>query len=340
MIFKAFRIRILVLCLFLTGVSFSATNFTATSGIWDDPCNWDNGLPGTNNRAVIDQGTCTLQTKDALAKYCDLVRENSTDANLIVNGALVVLEDYRQHFDSASGNGYMEHNGDVSVGDEVILVDNSGNTGSATLVHNSGTFEVAGDFITNDAQSAVDVNVVLNGGKIDVGNIFNFGRVVTESIATMTINPGVTLNTGFDLRIGWGGDTTLPATVTVNGGILNIGGEIQLGRSTGQGILIVNDGRITAGLGGGRDDLRLGGPNKDVGIGICTINGGRVEIFDDVFIGDGGATGTLNINAGVLDVNDNINLSPDAAGIANVNIVDGTNTTARYRLKKEVAYIR
>ncbi len=187
-------------------------------------------------------------------------------------------------------------------------ITNTGLGGMNLIKNGSGTWIVGGSNYLNDNQPFND-RVQMNSGTVVLTN----GCLVSISTLELRIADGNSLNGATGSLVVAGG------TLIVTNNPLSVG----VNSNNASGTLIVNSGTVIAGTGGA--SVFAGSPNDIVvgannATGVMTVNGGTVIDGQDLWLGQNPlASGTLNLNGGVLQVNSIANSGGPAVSIANFN---------------------
>ncbi|VGO20678.1 PEP-CTERM sorting domain-containing protein [Pontiella sulfatireligans] len=169
-----------------------------------------------------------------------------------------------------------------------------------------------------------------------------------NSTATISVVTGGSLTVGDRMDVGNAG-TTGTGKLVVDGGAVNVGNTMTFGRfGSRHGIGELNSGSITVGgtstIGGNNatasGELSISGGNYintsgifNVGLsgeGTLNMNGGVLQLQEDtgvvwnaLRIGSGSGNGTLNLNGGTI-LTGGMLMDQNAAGTATLNLLGGT----------------
>ncbi len=177
----------LALTLLASSVSAAISTWDGTSadGNWDTAGNWDNGVPGTSDQAIISNG-------DTVTKTGDLTLDNNStvdDGLQLTNGTLNVTGSFSNTIPTYTDNANMvsqlgvsdgSTTGTLTVGGTYTLgYKSSGSTRYATLDIFEGSSLTAADFIgRNRSYGTVSQNggwkLNVLGGSVAITDTFNF----------------------------------------------------------------------------------------------------------------------------------------------------------------------
>jgi hypothetical protein len=234
--------------------------------------------------------------------------------NLSGTGSLAA--DHEDIGDSGTGS-FTQSGGTNTVTYDLYLGYNTSGTGTGTYALSGGTLNVGGNIVGGSGLSTFN----LDGGTLNVtGNsiavyIFNVGEAVGSN-GSFTLGSGQTLTAaGFEFVGGYG-----TGSFTQNGGT-NTVGTLYLANgyaSTGT-YNLSGTGSLTA------DDEFLG-INNHYGPAIFTQSGGTNTVTHDLYLAyDTAGTGTYTLNGGTLNVSDNI---VDGSGLSTFILNGGTLTVS------------
>lgn len=186
-------------------------------------------------------------------------------------------------------------------------ITNTGLGGVALTKNGTGTWVIGGSNYLNDGQPFGD-HVFVNAGTLELTN----GGLLSISQLELRIADG-------------NAENNATSSVVVAGGTLIVpNNPLTVGLNTNaSGTLIVNSGTIIAGAGGA--GLFAESPNGIVvggtaATGTMIVNGGQVIDAQVLLLGqDAGASGTLDLNGGLLQVNSITNSGGPTTSVANFN---------------------
>jgi hypothetical protein len=263
----------------------------SASGLWSDGLNWTGHAPPDDTAFIeITNDSSKTITIDANTAVTNLtVQKLTLSAPLGVTNTLLLS-------DAGTNNPLIFQTG-------LELMD-----GAAIRVTNSALVTQLMDDHVN-----IDGSLTLDSGFIDFGDITVTSRVGRATSGVLTLNSG-TMSVG---TMTVGGLTNSTGTVYQNGGTLNVGALLSIGRNLSTtGSFYLSGGQLMV----ANDDTRVGDEgvgqmtvtnstasltNLQVGrdaVGTMTIGpGGVVQVLTDVAIGRfTGSTGTLAVAGGQL----------------------------------------
>ena len=264
----------------------------SVSGLWSDGLNWSGHTPPDNTSFIqITNDDSKTVTIDASATASSLtVQALTLSAPPGTTNTLLLTE-------AGTNNPLILQTG-------LELMD-----GAAVRITNSALVTQ----LMNDHVN-IDGSLTLDSGFIDFGDITVTSRVGRASSGVLTLNSG-TMSVG---TMTVGGLTNSSGTVYQNGGMLNVGALLSIGRNLSTtGSFLLSGGQLNV----PNDDTRVGDEgdgqmlvtnstasltNLQVGrdgVGTMTIqSGGVVKVSTDIAIGRfTGSTGTLAVAGGQLN---------------------------------------
>lgn len=317
---------------------------------------WTNGIASYTNALDWDSNTVPTATDNALSDHGlgTVVQINAGNPDWAVNDLRAGAE--------ANTSGAIEQNGQtVTVNSWLILGDGTNSTGIFTL--NAGTVNIPNGrlFLGGGPDSTTTLNI--NGGVINKtgGDPFVVadGGWNGQVSRTGTVNQvNGTINCGSEIWIGQSGDGTGIGTGIYNlhGGTINASNWFALGRSGGNGTLIMDGGVInksgngnvlvgtgfaTPAGGSGVAELDQSGgtincgqqflvPENSPSSGTYKISGTAVLNLNDwIAIGRNGGTGELDVSGGAaITHNGGGNFDVAGGGPGTVNQTGGAVTNA------------
>jgi T5SS/PEP-CTERM-associated repeat protein len=309
-------------------------------------------VSGTNTRLKIDDITGTANADSLLidASAGTSVTLLQTGGNLTVNNETIGL--------NGSGSSVFEQSGGThTVNNWLFISSGTGNSGSYSL---SGTgsnlaanYEFIGDYGTgtftqNGGTHTVATGLFLGWNGSSSSGTYNLNA---GSLATGAVNIGLNGSGTFIQNGGthvvsndltFGQNSTGNGTYNMNGGTLTVNGDIVNG--IGEGTLNIDGGTVssTNGYVGNSTDVFDSGPNGLVfsrpGVGTAAVDGvgSTWANTSDLYVGNEGGTGTLNITNGGTVTNANgfiatkaftYNSLPDPAGEGSELYIFGSDGT-------------
>jgi hypothetical protein len=171
--------------------------------------------------------------------------------------------------------------------------------GAALVVGDTGTGTLAvGSLGTVSAASGVSIGlgatgtgkIVVNGGTLDDGGIFNVGVAGAGTLVVQ--GGGIVEQTGVNFFVG--GSAGSHGTVVVNGGTLETSGTFAVGGTNASGSLLVEGGGLLSTAGFGGVDVNATG----TGQAAATVSGGTWTVAGGNLVVGGNGSGSLDINGG------------------------------------------
>ena len=298
-----------------------------TSGTWNVPGNWSNGLPTSSISATVDNSCTVFAPTGISGSTSTLYIAISGTGALTVNGGNVTGSNSFLGLNAGSngmatitggkwatnyglfvgffGTGTLSLSGTglVTSGSAVLGV-NPGSNGTATVT--SGTWTNSGNFVIGSSGTGT---LNINGGSVTSGTAF-IGRN-GGSNGTVTVTSGTWTNSGI-LYVGPSGTGTL----NIQGGVVSSGGS-DIGQALGGGGGTVT---ITSGTWNNSAELDIGFS----GMGTLNIQGGAVTSGSSYLGWTAGSNGTATITSGTW--NTSVMLSIGSSGTGTLNINGGTVT--------------
>jgi Concanavalin A-like lectin/glucanases superfamily len=196
-------------------------------------------------------------------------------------------------------------------GDSVVfasdVLQTDSNNSTINIVQNDNSQILANwdtRIMTTGGHDANDViNWTMNGNsKFKVGRDHGFGEAPGTGVMNLTVNNNAEVYAGDRIALGADGGRI---NVVVNSGLMKVGGntanDVIMTDETGENPSSVPTVDWILNLGSGADaDLK--------------INGGRVEVGRNTYLGRGGGTGKISVNGGTLDVK---GVGPVGVGLGN-----------------------
>ncbi len=288
--------------------------WTAGTGSFTDPTNWDTGIvPVNGDVAIINNGGTAELTVSATTSGATLqIGQDGT-------GAMTV-----------TGTGTYETSGDTWIGRTQAAAPAAGDgsltiSGGATVRKIGGLTYIGGG---NDAQGATGTLTVETGSTFfhDSGSQFIIANGVNAGTYTGTVNvTGGTIDGGSGEfwigQEGYGAGTS-NAVLNLSGGSVTTRNWTVVGRWGATGELNVSGGTFTKASGG---NFIVGDGNGSVG--TATQTGGTVNVSSgEMWVGQGGGgSGSYSISAGSLAVNNWFAIGRDG-GTGTFNLTGGTVT--------------
>ena len=254
----------------------------ATTGLWDDPLNWDNGVPTTGDSAYIDNGG-TAQIDSGAAASALYVGDNSS-GTVIQNAGITAVSALHLGRLAGSSGAYYLNGGQLTVAGpppglftpppEVI-----GYSGTGQFHQSGGTHTVSILYIGYNSGSSGTYD--LQDGSLIAGSAYlggaNFQGTFNQTGGTSTVTGELYIRTSGNAYNLQNGSLTAAGTNIQESGTFN-----QTGGTNNAGYLWI--------ISGGRYVLEDGTLN--ITNGALLING--------TLDGNNG-NGTLNINGGLAD---------------------------------------
>lgn len=277
----------------------TSTSWIDGTGAWDDPDNWDNGLPGAYDTAYIDNGGTAQITTDSAAAFVYAGYDNygnieQTDGTFDISDILYL------GYNSGSAGIYTLSGGTLSVGGEIRIGADGGSgtftwTGGTvnatsiilgaggTLNWMGGTLTANSIYVGSSAGTPCAVNITHDwtyGGSLEVN-----GTLGMASYKMTVTNGGVfTLSDGSTSF----GNLYVDFVVKQNGGVNTISNNLDIGHSAGAtGTYDLNAGQLFAAY----EYIGAGGP------GTFTQNGGT-NVLTYIYGGGWIPGGVIIIGAG------------------------------------------
>jgi len=230
------KVILFVLFFTVTAAFVSAqTTFTASSGNWDVPGNWTNGIPDANTDAIIDLGaTCTVNISNAACKSLTLIGGKGETQVLVNSGASLTVTNSTLVSPPTSGNrtNGVFVSGSYTTGSYTMNASNNNNR-DCELGIDGGTVTVTGNLTMNGTPTRNAVNFT-TGGTLRIAGVLSGGSV-TAGTGTVEFNnsgnqsiPAYTYN---NITVSGSGTKSLSGAVSVSG--LNISaGDLSIGANT------------------------------------------------------------------------------------------------------------
>ena len=241
-----------------------------------------------------------------------------------------------------SGSKLTLSGGTVDVGSELKLGGNSGADGTVEI--SGGTLTVTDSALIGDISGSTGT-VAVSGGTLDCGGGLSDHLVVgNDGYGTLTVSGSgiVNVNNAKDLIIGNGINNSASNNVTVSGGNLNVGDNIEIGKASGAvgylnvsgGTVNVTDALVVGDTAGSIGKVAISGGTLTNGVdgdvtvgssgnGELTVSGSgvlRTSGNGDLLIGGAsGGTGLVTVAGGVLDVAADITVGYNSVGTMTIN---------------------
>jgi hypothetical protein len=294
--------KIIVVCIFLLcGFSYLNALTTWTGNVsnnWNDPGNWDNGVPDQTTDALIpDQSSCA---RDPMISSGD-----APCANLTNNGSLSVQNGFslniqNNYFSGSAGNldlfnsdanvgGTMNNGGTVNVSDPYAAGTSSINCGTYSAEANSQTnINDNGELNCTQFSAASDSETELNSGGSLSATHLNDNGSIAENGGTIACDD-FALGSDSSVEISNGSFNSTGGGTFANGSVLDLSGNGSFrfdGDVSFDGTATI-DGNATLWAGGSDNPIFNAGTT-----GTVTVNSGYFSIESYV------SNGTTNINGG------------------------------------------
>jgi len=280
----------ILLC--LAGLAHGQTNNNwtgATSGDWNTPTNWSEGVVPTkaaNQHAVINTSVPNIAT---------ITQGIIPPADIIVGGA--------------GGNGRLDHlAGDASTGtDNWMYVGTAGGTG----VFNLADTIVVGQGVSGYGLGSGSMNT--NGGRFIVGG------PTAGSTGTVNLNTTGTLTVTSEMNVTTNGGT---GVVNLENGTIVANNFLRVGYQAGSnGTLNMTGGTIRK---QGSNNLIIGAGG---GTGTAHVSGGTINISNELWVGNAAnSKGTLNFSGGTVTGGTYVCIGRDTGTKGTLNFTGGTWT--------------
>ncbi|HXT11267.1 MAG TPA: autotransporter-associated beta strand repeat-containing protein [Candidatus Angelobacter sp.] len=257
---------------------------------------------------VISNGTLQVATPTTISPSSDLIvgpsgtlelnGQNQTAGQLVGSGVV----------DNASGIPATLTIGSATTGTWNGTITNAGNGGMALHTVGTGALVIGGSNYLTDGQPFSD-HVLIDGSTLIVTN----GGLISIPNLEFRIADGNQINSSTSQVVVAGG------TIIVTNNPLSVG----INSNSASGTLIVNSGTVIAGTGGGGQFAES--PNYIVvgasgATGLLVVNGGQVIDGQELWLGqNAGASGTLDLNGGLLAVAGIANSTTPDVSVANFN---------------------
>jgi len=256
---------------------------------------------GLNGTGTVEQvsGVLTVTTNLVLGEnQGDLGRYTITNGSLVVSND-VMVGDMGKGYLTVTGTAAIAVGADLRVGDGGSGAEDSG----STLTVGGGTLSIGDDLLLGDSASGADGTMTMVGGTVQVTNVMRVGDAsgasgaVTISGGQLSINIGNT-NSSKALVIGQSGHGTMTVTGAATVDTINTAyGDVVVGgnaNNDNDNTLTVSGGEMNVG-----DNLEIG--NDSGAVGTVAVSGGTLSVYDEILVGhSGGSTGTLSITGGVV----------------------------------------
>lgn len=320
-------------------LTFNFTNAVGSAGNdWEEPGNWDlNQLPTQDSRIFINAGNngsdyAEIQSVVDVSNNGNTggqanqrgiwVGDNGGGGRLEVRGignSLTVNDAYLRIGNGSGSTGLVNvftgaqltTNHDIRVGEgggEGRLVVVNATVDAGRIVHFNGSYVFqgtanvtatsnadgnSGSNLQNIQLLGFNGNVNLRASSNDTDGFQSFHN------GNSTINSGGEFTTNREVRVGWGHATTL----NVNGGTLNVGSYLPVGRNSGgNGTINLIDGVINANVSAADTYLTAFGTFDDA-VGVMNQTGGTFNQngIRGIALGElDNGTGTYNLDGGDL----------------------------------------
>ena len=320
-------ISLLTPLFFLPYAALADSSWTgAVSADWNDPANWTNGLPGGTNAIIntIPANIATISANPTATQNDIFVGLNGGNTGRVdQTGGLVTTNGGNWMFIGQGGGtgtynlantaatggaltGFGTGTGSMTFGR--IYAGQSGGNGTIN-VNTTGTVTMAGEL--NVGIDAGSVGVV----KMDAGTWNRTGdnAWIGRSGGNGTFNMSGGTVTGAGTAV-IGVDSGSIGKLTVSGGSYQISNQLQVGRNQATGTVNVAN---AAGVGGALTGMAQGTGSMTIGnrlyvggtsdgtnaLGTGTMNihtTGTIAVGNDLALGTGGGTGTVNMDSGTM----------------------------------------
>ncbi len=277
-------ILILVCC--LTGFVSAATWIGGTDpNLWNQPENWDKGVPASNNWAVIDQGFCNIDSSHFGNDAAECLRivmkgNSSTQAHLLLDGG--------ELYTFPTSSAYSCLFGDVADANVLFEV-------------KDGYYKhiTSSNILGRKGQGIWDIS----GGLVEINRIEIYGRGGETAPSKLNISGGTMImdppSTNYNANIGYGVSSIYnlaEAEINVSGGQLILErASIFLARDYAKATLNVSGGEVM--LYNGALHLPKGGEGNTA---IVNLTGGTVYASDGLEFGGGDKSLTMSKGSSLI----------------------------------------
>ncbi|MDA0989176.1 MAG: choice-of-anchor D domain-containing protein [Verrucomicrobia bacterium] len=283
----------------------------------------DDGFNGAlaNAAGNVEQSGGLLDIGNSLVlgeNVGDVGRYTISGGSLVVTG-LTIIGDSGLGLMTVTGTAAVTIHSDLQVGDGGA----GGSDAGSTLAVDGGTVNAEAELQLGNTTGA-DGRVTITGGSLLVTNAAAIIGNASGSTGTVTVSGGL-LNAG-------GNDSTENLFVGLNGfGTLTVSG---MGIVSGAQDVVIADGsgnaaNSTVTVNGG---LLYAGDNIEVGdasgaVGSFNVNGGTVSVVDEIRVGDAsGSTGTMLVSGGTVTMGEELYVGFSGNGTA--TLAGGSVTAA------------
>ena len=335
-------VSLTVLCVLSLAVTASATEWTAGTGAWENPANWDEGVPGLADNAQIENGGTAQSTGPTNAARYLTVGSAAGDGTIDLSGGDLTV-DQSTYLGNGGGTGTINVSGGAVYNAQYMYIgSSSGATGYLTV---SGTSSEL--VVTNrvDVSSNGDGELVIDdGGKVSVESVGVYMCVGHGTVGMITITNGGSMFASA-LRMAWwdnqatinlAGDLDVPYETYIGGygtGTLNqVSGTFSCGHADSTSAYGLYIGAYAGGVGSytisGGTLIALTGAYTD-GQGGLSVGGWADTDLDATFkvVGNGATITVENYNQfykGTLVAE----IDTTGISVINVSSPDSTNGVA------------
>ncbi len=257
---------------------------------------------------------------------------NGNDNTLTVSGGTMNVGDSLEIGNALGAKGTVQVSGGaLSIADNVY-VGNATNTTGAVQV-SGGVLSIADDVYVGNATNATGT-VTVTGGTVtnDDGNVVIGDEGTGSMTVAGTANVAIKGASGVgDITVG--DDAGASGTLNVTGGTLAMDGELRIGVAAGAtGTVSVSGGLLDVAVDGSEGLVVGDAGNASLTIsGVSTVRVNEVGAGGDLLVGTASASdNTVNMNGGLLDVEDNFIIGDGLAAGGALNVTDGSVAVAGY----------
>ncbi len=306
----------------LSGSSGPPRNITLNGGVLADP--------GTGNQAIgqltLNGGAVTGLGNNSVGSF-NLKGDCVVNANATISAQNVTPADAAS-FAINSGttltiSGTLIGGGSLNASGPGTLVLTATNGYKGTTTNLTGTLQLG----NGGVGGSLGFGQLVNAGTLQFNrsDSFTWATPVSDTYFSGTL---VKLNTNTITLTATNQFLNSGASVQVNGGMLQLnptggllcGGQFWIAQNTVTGACLINGGTLIS------SNWLVVGRNSPAAQGTLTLNSGFIQETGnggDIVMGSLGATGTLNVNGGVLSNNTAIWLGENSTGRGTVNLNGG-----------------
>ncbi len=280
-----------------------------SSGFWDDPANWLNGvLPGPTDYAVIDvPGNATITYRTGSTVIAGLL---SSEAITLSGGTLNVTNSAQFDGGLTLSGGTLTGSGDLTVAGVMTWTAGTlAGTGRLVLsagaaLNIQGNVTAAGRPIDSTA-GAVNWTTGTIGGTLVNAGVLNIGGAATKTVGGVVNETGATTWTGAG-NINFNDGTTFNSLA---GSVFDVQTDARMGRPGGGALPTFSNAgtlRKSAGVATPVDVAFTNSGTVDLQVGDVTLNAGATMAAGSAVVGPGRLripAATVTVNAGMSAAN-------------------------------------